>query len=208
MVPGMPTLAYTTFDGVLHKYELKEGTTRVGRTEDNDLQIDELAVSSSHCELVYERGVITVRDLDSVAGTCVEGEPIEEAPIAPGQILSLGTFLIDVLDERSPRQARGAEPLSPSQLDDGSYSCLRHKTTRALYECDECFDLACEDCIDHDKKGEPICSQCNHPSEAIDWSGLTMTKKEAIRAVLPEKLQRALQFWERRKESFEGEGQA
>ena len=39
----MPKLSYTAFDDVVHTHELTEGKIRIGRTSDNDLQIDELA---------------------------------------------------------------------------------------------------------------------------------------------------------------------
>src|SRR5215203_6199907 len=100
----MPHLRFTTFDGVVHTHELERGITRVGRTPDNDLQIDELAVSSRHCELRYRDGIIVVKDLDSMGGTYVDGQPITEHPIQAGQWLSLGTFLVLIKDS-----APGAE---------------------------------------------------------------------------------------------------
>lgn len=84
----MPELRYTTFDGVVHTHALKPGTTRIGRTPDNDLQIDELAVTSHHCELRYANGTMMVKDLDSTGGTYVDGEPVTEREIQVGQALS------------------------------------------------------------------------------------------------------------------------
>jgi len=201
----MPQLRYTTFDGTVHTHELKPGTTRIGRTPDNDLQIDELAVSGCHCELRCRDGTILVKDLDSMGGTYVDGVPIIEQQIRAGQSLSLGTFLVLILDS-----ANGPAVGSFSRTDlrsvplaDGSYSCLRHPSTRAIFQCNECFDLACDECVDHsqNKVGlkEAVCRSCNAKCERIDWSGLTMGKKEALVSLLPPPAQKALDFWQRRR---------
>ena len=198
----MPQLRYVTFDGEVHTRELKPGTTRLGRTPDNDLQIDELAVSSRHCALCYDGKSIMVQDLDSVAGTYVEGEPITEQEIKVGQVLSLGTFLVYLENSNDRPLTPPAIELRPVHLPDGSYSCLRHPTKRALFECPECFDLACQECVTNAPlpTSSPYvsCRACGASARAIDWSGLTMTKKEAAFSLLPRSLQRALEFWENR----------
>jgi len=200
----VPLLRFTTFDGEVRTHELKPGTTRIGRTPDNDLQIDELEVSSHHCELRYAQGVVVVKDLDSITGTYVDGEPVAEKEIRPGQALSLGTFLVLV-------KASGVGPIDASSatedgrsvpLADGSYSCLRHTSTRAIFQCKKCFHLACVDCVDvAEGKGgskDATCRSCGAKCEPIDWSGLTMGKKEALISLLPPPVQEALDFWRRR----------
>lgn len=201
----MPQLSYTTFDGVVRTHELKPGTTRIGRTPDNDLQIDELAVSSRHCEIRYDGGTIVVKDLDSVAGIYVDGEPVTEHEIKPGQVLSLGAFLVYVKD--SAGRSAGPPPipadLRPVPLADGSYSCLRHHARRAVFQCPKCFDLACQECVTPVQHADGtkgvLCRSCGATSDAIDWSGLTMGKKEALISLLPGPVQKALDFWEKRR---------
>ena len=205
----MPQLTYTTFDGAVHAHELKEGTIRIGRTPDNDLQIDELAVSAHHCEIRCTSGAIRVKDLDSIAGTYVDGEPVTEHDVKIGQVLGLGAFLVHVRDSESGSAggARGHADLTPVRLPDGSYSCLRHHGRRAVFECPECFDLACEDCVRPvaGKGGakEALCPSCGAKCHAIDWSGLTMGKTEALVSLLPEPVQRALDFWAKRRRKSE-----
>ena len=92
----MPRFTYTTFDGVVHTHELKPGRTRVGRTPDNDLQIDELEISIHHCELHLDKSTLTVKDLGSTSGIFVDGQPTREATLSPGQVLCLGTFMVSV----------------------------------------------------------------------------------------------------------------
>ena len=202
----MPQLSYTTFDGVVHTHQLKQGTTRIGRTPDNDLQIDELAVSAQHCEIRYTGDAMMVKDLDSVAGTYVEGEPVTEREIKPGQVrLGLGAFLVQVQDSASPAAGgpSGSLDFTPVRLADGSYSCLRHPARRAVFECGECFNLACADCVRHvELRGgskETFCGLCGARCRPIDWSGLAMGKKEALISLLPEPVQRALDFRAKRR---------
>jgi predicted component of type VI protein secretion system len=72
-------------------FDLIEGTTTVGRVEDNAFQIAEPSVSSHHGEIVFEKGTVTVRDLNSTNGTFINGQQItSESPLKPGQILRLG----------------------------------------------------------------------------------------------------------------------
>ncbi|MCI0533888.1 MAG: FHA domain-containing protein, partial [Verrucomicrobiales bacterium] len=160
----MLRLRFTTFDGVVHTHELKLGTTRIGRTADNDLQIDELALSSQHAEIRYDGESIVVRDLGSMGGTYVDGQAVTEALVKAGQIISMGPFLIKLEDATGEPTDHSQQDLQTVRLKDGSYSCFRHSTERAIYECEGCFDLACEDCVrwvetGHGSKGA-CCKTC------------------------------------------------
>jgi hypothetical protein len=198
----MPQLTYTTFDGEVHRHELQPGATRIGRTPDNDLPIDELAVSAHHCEICYQDGIIVVRDLDSAAGTFVDGEPITEREIHAGQTLGLGAFLVQLKGGTGPVESLESPAATPMPLADGSYSCLRHPTRRAVYECPKCFDLSCAECASPVVRpdGAPAvhCPTCGGGCKAIDWSGLTMTKKDALISLLPGSVQKAMDFWAKR----------
>lgn len=195
----MPRLTFITYDGQTRCHELQPGLTQIGRTPDNHLQIDELAVSSRHCELHYDGRTLIVRDLDSTNGTCVDGQPVKESIVQVGQVLSLGSVLIKV-EASAPQPAGVRIDLKPVQLADGSYSCLRHRTERALFECPACFDLACGQCVratlKPDGATDAACIQCGSSTQPIDWSGLTMTKKEAFKEwFIPDQVKKAIDFW-------------
>ena len=74
--------------------ELKAGKTTIGRVEDNTLQIVETSISSHHCEVLLRGSEVMVRDLNSTNGTYINGEPVTERVIKPGQILRLGEILM------------------------------------------------------------------------------------------------------------------
>lgn len=66
--------------------------TVMGRSANADVKIKHHHVSRRHCELVEDRGLLRVRDLDSVNGTLVNGQPIkQDAVLNPGDTLTLGS---------------------------------------------------------------------------------------------------------------------
>ena len=70
--------------------ELRLGVNHVGRDPDCDFPIDHPTVSTSHCELVLSNDGVMLRDCDSTNGTFVNGEPVKEAWLLPGQTVHLG----------------------------------------------------------------------------------------------------------------------
>ena len=72
-------------------FELKDGTTTVGRGEDNAFEIAEPSVSGHHCEIVLDANGVNIRDLNSTNGTFINSQRVvSNAPLRPGQILRLG----------------------------------------------------------------------------------------------------------------------
>lgn len=195
----MLELRYTTWDGQSHRDRLKPGITRVGRTNDNDVQIDELAVSAHHCEFeVTENGAL-IRDLGSAGGTFLEGEWIEEKAVRGGEMIGLGTFLVKLVSV-SEDQARGrpeqTQPIAaPRQLPDGTFSCLSHSSQRADFECGDCFGLFCRQCFSGPQQTKPVCPQCGHALSPVDWSGLERRREDVVWDLLPEGVRSAVQYW-------------
>lgn len=91
-------------------YELKGERTTVGRMEDNTFQVAEPSVSSHHCEILLRGAEIVVKDLASTNGTYINGQPVKEAVLKPGQILRLGSVELR-LDDGA--KAPGTAPAPP-----------------------------------------------------------------------------------------------
>src|SRR5438876_11944743 len=70
---------------------LKPGANRLGRSEQNDLPINDPTVSGFHCEIAFEQDTVIVRDLGSTNGTFINSVPIRQAILEPGQTLRLGS---------------------------------------------------------------------------------------------------------------------
>jgi pSer/pThr/pTyr-binding forkhead associated (FHA) protein len=67
---------------------------QIGRTPDNDIVIDNLAVSRLHAVLEEEKGYYYVRDHDSLNGTVVNGQKIGRARLEDGDEVSIGKHTI------------------------------------------------------------------------------------------------------------------
>ena len=150
--------------------ELHLGLNRLGRSEDNHFQIEHPTISSMHCEVVLSQEGVLVRDCASTNGTFVNGERIEEAEVAVGQVLRLGdvelmvettdvTIAIPVFD--MPR------PAPPVVLSDGSLVCPRHPKARVTHQCTHCREVLCDACVHwlrrRGGKLMKFCPLCSHP---------------------------------------------
>jgi len=66
-------------------------TVRIGRGDENDLVIDELVVSRRHAELrAHPDGTYEIVDLGSHNGTFLNGQPVTQALVTPGDIVGIG----------------------------------------------------------------------------------------------------------------------
>jgi len=79
----------------------------IGRGRGTTIMLPHPLVSRQHCELFEANGKLMVRDLGSLNGTFVNNERITEAPIASGELLTVGTVTFravydDVTDNGPP----------------------------------------------------------------------------------------------------------
>ena len=72
------------------QYELDRSDLTVGRTADNDLQVDHPSVSRRHCRFVLEGGGWKIYDDDSANGVRINGERYAVAAVKPGDTVELG----------------------------------------------------------------------------------------------------------------------
>jgi pSer/pThr/pTyr-binding forkhead associated (FHA) protein len=68
----------------------------IGRAPDNDLAVDNLAVSNHHARVYFEAGRLVVEDLDSLNGTFVNDLRIERATLHDGDSIWIGKHHIKV----------------------------------------------------------------------------------------------------------------
>src|SRR5882762_9410405 len=77
-------------DGAEQSFHLRLGANKLGRTADNDLQIDHPTVSTYHCEIIWLNDAVTVVDRDSTNGTFIDGLRVQQGGLQPEQILRVG----------------------------------------------------------------------------------------------------------------------
>ncbi len=76
------------------RFQIADGTTRIGRAPDNDVIIhgvDCATVSLNHLEISRNGDSFRLRDLDSTNGTWVNGERITESEISFPSVIQLGS---------------------------------------------------------------------------------------------------------------------
>ncbi|MBI4830642.1 MAG: FHA domain-containing protein [Candidatus Lindowbacteria bacterium] len=80
---------------VLQTYDMDKGKMLIGRAEDCDVVIDNLAVSRHHAMIEKKEGVFTINDLDSNNGTFVNGQRIEKpAALNFGDEIGVGKHIL------------------------------------------------------------------------------------------------------------------
>ena len=66
--------------------------TRIGRSPDCDIFLDDVTVSRNHAVLVEENGEFVVEDEGSLNGTFVNRKRIDRAPLREGDELQVGKY--------------------------------------------------------------------------------------------------------------------
>jgi predicted component of type VI protein secretion system len=59
-------------------FELNEGSNKVGRLAENEIQIDDDSISGQHAEVIVSGSTITIKDLGSTNGTNINGQEVAE----------------------------------------------------------------------------------------------------------------------------------
>jgi pSer/pThr/pTyr-binding forkhead associated (FHA) protein len=83
--------------------ELKPGRLVIGRTPDNDLQIDSKFVSRHHCQIVTQVDSCVIEDLNSTNGIFVQSKRVRQYNLNDGDVVQIGQHEIMYMDERAPR---------------------------------------------------------------------------------------------------------
>jgi len=74
------------------KFFLDRSTLTLGRDPESDIFLNDMTVSRTHAVLDCSVSGVSVRDSGSLNGTYVNGEVVDSAQLADGDILQVGTF--------------------------------------------------------------------------------------------------------------------
>jgi general secretion pathway protein A len=91
--------------------ELKPGRLVIGRTSDNDLQIDSKFISRHHCQIVTQQDSCLIEDLNSTNGIFVQSKRVRRHNLNDGDVVQVGQHEIMYIDERMPRVRSAADPM-------------------------------------------------------------------------------------------------
>jgi len=96
---------------------LKLGRIIVGRTADNDVQIDSRFVSRHHCQLITTAQGCVIEDLNSTNGIYVQGKRVRRHNLNDGDVVVIGKHELMYVDERLPAKRGSFVETLPSVQD-------------------------------------------------------------------------------------------
>lgn len=86
----MPEIIVKLGEEVKQKYYLYKESVSIGRAPENEIAIENLAVSRRHAEIVKENGSYVIEDLNSANGTFVNGVQVTRTEIQDKDVISIG----------------------------------------------------------------------------------------------------------------------
>lgn len=109
----MPVLVVKFEGSVLKKVATNGDSITIGRSPDNSIAIDNLAVSTHHAEIKSEQGGLVVEDLNSLNGTFVNNQRVKRSALKHGDVVLIGKHSIQV-DEKAQGDSPDVNRPSPS----------------------------------------------------------------------------------------------
>jgi type II secretory pathway predicted ATPase ExeA len=110
--PIVARLILTSEGQFLGELALKSGRKIVGRTSDNDLQIESRFVSRHHCQIITSPQGCVIEDLNSTNGIYVKRRRVRRHSLHDGDVITIGTHELTYVDERArhPRSMSDTMP--------------------------------------------------------------------------------------------------
>ncbi len=99
-------------------YPLTPGRLIIGRTSDNDLQLDSKYISRHHAQVVTSDRHSILEDLNSTNGVYVGKRRIKKHRLRDGDQIHIGRHQLDYHDEREAVDTTIAESPAPDELED------------------------------------------------------------------------------------------
>jgi general secretion pathway protein A len=98
----------------IEERQLRPGRLVIGRTPDNDIQIDSKFISRHHCQIITQSHSCLIEDLNSTNGISVQSKRVRRHNLNDGDVVQVGQHEIMYIDERSPRVRNSPEPTDPA----------------------------------------------------------------------------------------------
>ena len=84
---------------------LQPGRLIIGRTPDNDVQIDSRFISRHHCQMITTQHSCVVEDLNSTNGIFVKSNRVRRHYLNDGDVVLIGKHELIYVDERAAARA-------------------------------------------------------------------------------------------------------
>jgi type II secretory pathway predicted ATPase ExeA len=117
-VKSLAKLMLSTEGRAVAELHLIPGRKVIGRTPDNDLQIDSKFISRHHCQLVTgSDGVTVIEDLNSTNGIVVRGKRVRRYTLRDGDVVSMGQHEMLYVDDQGAHLADTHDDLPRVDVD-------------------------------------------------------------------------------------------
>ena len=112
----MPKLILSMDGLVLKEIELDRERISIGRKPDNDIQIDNLAISGHHAVITCILNDAFLEDQNSTNGTYVNGQPVKKHVLHHNDVVELGKYRIKYLVSAPPAGQAAADMIDTAAL--------------------------------------------------------------------------------------------
>ncbi len=109
----MAKLILSLEGSVIREVPLNKERITIGRRPQNDIQIENLAVSGEHARVVTILNDSFLEDLGSTNGTLVNGNPIKKYILQNNDVVEIGKYKLKYIAE-----AQAAQPAAPAPAED------------------------------------------------------------------------------------------
>jgi type II secretory pathway predicted ATPase ExeA len=99
--PPVGRVLVMTEGRAVEELALRAGRIIIGRTPDNDLQINSRFVSRHHCQIITTAGSCVIEDLNSTNGIYVRARRVRRHSFADGDVVMVGKHELIFVDERA-----------------------------------------------------------------------------------------------------------
>ena len=104
-------VSIATLGRIVEERELRAGRLIIGRTAENDIQIDSKYVSRHHCQVTVSLEAAIIEDLNSTNGIVLKGKRVRRHVLSDGDVIVIGQHELRFTDSR-PDGTRPGEPES------------------------------------------------------------------------------------------------
>jgi len=86
-------------DALVKEIPLDKDLITIGRKAENDIAVDNQAVSGFHAKIVRDSEGFSMEDLNSLNGTFVNGQRIAKTPLNNGDVILIGVHTLEIIAE-------------------------------------------------------------------------------------------------------------
>ncbi len=101
--PSLGHLLVATDGRTVQEVTLRLGRLIIGRTPDNDVQIDSRFISRHHCQVITTVNACVIEDLNSTNGIYVKSNRVRRHYLNDGDVVLVGKHELIYVDQRAPR---------------------------------------------------------------------------------------------------------